>query len=237
MELHHIAENKSELIFAQALTLTGANDYSGATTVSSGELLVSTAFAGGGGVVVSRGAALGVTNASIGSAGVGNLAIAAGAELEFQSVASTTTPLVAASNVIVGGICAVKITGGSNLVAGSSFPLVSYAGAIAGSFTNLQLQMPYGWRGTLLNSGNQISLANVAAVSVTPPPLSASISGQQLRVVWPADHIGWRLQAQTNSLSSEAWVNVAGYPAGLTNRIVFPINEGNGSVFYRLVYP
>jgi hypothetical protein len=78
--------------------------------------------------------------------------------------------LVDAKNVTVGGICAVKITGGGSLVAGSSFPLVSYAGTFGGSFTNLQLQMPYGWRGALVNSGNQISLANVAVVSVTPPP-------------------------------------------------------------------
>ena len=219
------------------LTLTGANDYNGVTTVSNGELLVSTAFAGGGAVAVSSGAAYGVTNASTGSAQVGNLTFAAGTELEFQGIASTATPLVDTKNLTVGGICAVKITGGNSLVAGSSFPLVSYTGAFGGSFTNLQLQMPYGWRGALVNSGNQISLANVAAVSLTPPPLSASISGQQLQILWPADHIGWHLQAQTNSLSNEGWVNVAGNLVGLTNQFYFPINEGNGSVFYRLVYP
>jgi alpha-L-fucosidase 2 len=219
------------------LTLTGANDYNGATTISNGELLVSTAFAGGGGVAVNSGAALGLTNASLASAQIGNLTLAAGAVLEFQGVASTTTPLAAVGNVSVGGTCTLKITGGGGLVAGSSFPLLSYAGTFGGSFTNLQLQMPYGWRGTLVNSGSQISLTKVAVVSLTPPLLSASISGQQCQLLWPGDHIGWRVQAQTNSLSQTGWVNVAGNWVGLTNQLLLPISEGNGSVFYRLVYP
>jgi len=35
---------------------------------------------------------------------------------------------------------------------------VSYAGTLGGSFANLQLQMPYGWRGALANIGKQIVL-------------------------------------------------------------------------------
>jgi hypothetical protein len=54
---------------------------------------------------------------------------------------------------------------------------------------------------------------------------------------WPADHIGWQLQAQTNDLNKgigSNWFNVAG--STLTNQISFPINSGNGAVFFRLFY-
>jgi len=219
------------------LTLTGADDYSGTTTVSNGELVVSTGFAGRGNFLVINGAALGVTNLSSGSALVSNLTTANGAALEFQNVASTSTPFILASNVAVGGICPVKITGGSSLVAGSSYPLVGYGGTFGGGFPNLQLQMPYGWRGTLMNSGNQISLVNVAVVSVTLPQLSVLLNGQQFQLLWPADHIGWHLQAQTNSISSGGWVNVGSNLVSMTNQVVISINESDGRVYYRLVYP
>ena len=220
------------------LTLTGANTYTGPTTVSNGELIVSTVFAGNGIFLVTNSATLGVTNLSATSALISNLVTAAGSALEFQNVSSTTTPLVLASNVTVGGSCTVKITGTNGLVAGGSYPLVSYAGTLSGTFANLQLQSPYGWRGTLVNSGNQISLANVAVISTVPPQMSLTPNGQQLQLLWPQGNTGWRLQVQTNALNSGLgtnWVDVP--PAVFTNQMTLPIVITNGSVFYRLVYP
>lgn len=75
-------------------------------------------------------------------------------------------------------------------------------------------------------------------VNASPTNIVFSVTGNQLTLSWPTDHIGWRLQAQTNSLSvgiSTNWANVNGSSA--TNQIVVPINITNGSVFYRLVYP
>jgi autotransporter-associated beta strand protein len=214
------------------LTLTGANTYTGNTTVSNGMLLITTTAATMGNYTVASPATLGVTNVSGGSALVSNLTVAAGSKLEFQNVASPTMPLIAASNVTVNGGCTVKITGASGLVAGNSYPLISYAGAFSGTFTNLQLQTPYGWCGTLVNSGKQISLANVAVVSTTPPQLGTGITNGQLQLNWPGDHIGWRLLMNTN-LAGTNWVDVS--PAGLTNQV--SIGTTNGSVFYRLTYP
>src|ERR1039458_4414464 len=131
------------------LTLTGVNTYTGNTTVSNGMLLVTTVSAAKGNYAVVNGATLGVNNTSSSSALVSNLTVAAGSKLEFQNVASPTIPLIAASNVTVSGSCTVKLTGTGGLVAGYSYPLVSYAGTLSGSFANLQLQMPYGWRGML----------------------------------------------------------------------------------------
>jgi autotransporter-associated beta strand protein len=216
------------------LTLTGANSYSGQTTVSNGELVVSTSFAGNGNVFVNAGATFGVTNLSGGSALVSNLTAAAGSALEFQNAASATTPLIAAGNVTVNGGCSVKITGTNGLVAGGSYPLVSYAGTSSGAFTNFQLQMPCGWRGALANVGKQIVLTNVAVVATTPPQLGFGLTNGQLQLNWPGDHTGWRLLMNTN-MTGTNWVDVS--PAGPTNQTTIRISTANAGVFYRLVYP
>ncbi len=215
------------------LTLLSANTYTGATRVNSGELLLTTVAQAKSSFTVTNGATLGVTNASSSSALVSNLTVAAGSALEFQNVNSTTAPLLVASNLMVNGGCVVKVTGTNGLVAGSSYPLASYAGTLNG-FTNLQLQIPYGWRGTLVNGGNQISLANVAVVATTPPQVGIGLTNGQMQLNWPGDHTGWRLQMNTN-LASANWADVPS--ATVTNQIPIPVNGTNTSVFYRLVYP
>ena len=72
------------------------------------------------------------------------------------------------------------------------------------------------------------------SVSLTRPQVAFSLAGNQLQLGWPADHVGWHLQTQTNSLGTN-WFTVSGSTA--TNRIFLPVNPANGSVFFRLVYP
>ena len=219
------------------LTLTGANTYTGGTAVNLGSLVISTVSAANGNYTVANNATLGVNNVSSGSAAANNLIVAAGSNLEFQNVTSTTTPLIAAGSVTVNGSCTMNITGANGLAAGGSYPLVSYAGTLGGSFANLQLQMPYGWRGALANIGKQIVLTNVAVVATTPPQMDVTVTGPQLQLAWPATHTGWRLQVQTNALNSGLGTNWTDIPATSTNQIAVPISTTNGSVFYRLVYP
>ena len=214
------------------LTLTGTNTYTGQTTVSNGELVVSTVFAGNGKFMMTNGATLGVTNLSNGSALVSNLVAAAGTALEFFNVSSTATPLVLASNLTLGGSCTLKITGTNGLVAGSTYPLIKYAGTLSGAFSSFQLQMPYGWRGTLTTASRQISLANVAVVATTPPPMSVTLNGQQLQLLWPQTNTGWRLLMNTN-LAGTNWLDVSG--ANATNLMLF--GSTNRSLFFRLIYP
>jgi 4-phytase/acid phosphatase len=64
-----------------------------------------------------------------------------------------------------------------------------------------------------------------------PTNITASVSGNTLAIAWPADHIGWILQAQTNGLSTGQWFDVPGSDA--VNAVVIPINPANTSVFYR----
>jgi hypothetical protein len=57
-----------------------------------------------------------------------------------------------------------------------------------------------------------------------------------MQLSWPMDHLGWRLEMQTNSLSSATgWVTVPGSTA--TNQVSVPINPVNGNAFFRLAYP
>jgi 4-phytase/acid phosphatase len=68
-----------------------------------------------------------------------------------------------------------------------------------------------------------------------PTNITASVSSKTLTIAWPADHIGWILQAQTNGLSTGQWFDLPGSDA--VNAVVIPINPANTSVFYRLSRP
>jgi len=80
--------------------------------------------------------------------------------------------------------------------------------------------------------------ASAQPVSVLPPPLNISSSMGQLQLAWPADHLGWRVEAQTNLPGGGLGTNWVTVPnsAG-TNKIFIPTGAGNGSVFFRLAYP
>ena len=64
-----------------------------------------------------------------------------------------------------------------------------------------------------------------------PTNIMVNVSTNTLTIAWPADHLGWILQAQTNGLSTGQWFDVPGSDA--TNAVVIPINPANTSVFYR----
>lgn len=84
-----------------------------------------------------------------------------------------------------------------------------------------------------------ISVFDITGViSTVPPDLNLTVANGQLQLSWPADHTGWTLQMQTNSLSvglSTNWVNVSGSTSVDSTNI--PITTTNSSVFFRLVYP
>jgi len=80
--------------------------------------------------------------------------------------------------------------------------------------------------------------ASAQPVSTVPVPLNFAASGGQIQLSWPMDHLGWRLETQTNAPGvgiGTNWVTVADSTA--TNQIFAPVNPTSGSVFFRLVYP
>jgi len=69
-------------------------------------------------------------------------------------------------------------------------------------------------------------------ITDNPTNLTVSVSSNTITIAWPADHIGWILQAQTNGLSAGQWFDSPG--SGAVNAVVIPVNPANTSVFYRL---
>jgi autotransporter-associated beta strand protein len=106
--------------------------------------------------------------------------------------------------------------------------------------------VPANWNGDQLQvtvsnaSGTTNAFVTLAIsnINTSPTNIVASVTNNLLYLSWPTDHIGWQLQAQTNSVSvgiSNNWVNVNGSTG--TNQVAMPINPANGTVFYRLIYP
>lgn len=130
---------------------------------------------------------------------------------------------------------------GPKLQVGDFFQL--FPGATAG-FSTIQLQTDdvphnarYTWANTVVSDG-RITVASVSIiVNPNPTNIVTSVSTNSLTLSWPADHAGWTLQTQTNSLTkgiSTNWVDVAN--SALTNKVVMPIVATNGSVFFRMVF-
>jgi len=88
-----------------------------------------------------------------------------------------------------------------------------------------------------------LSSTNTFSVIVVPNIVATNLTllnsgGTNLTLSWPADHTGWRLEIQTNTLQiglSTNWAIFTGSAA--TNQVVTPITKTNGAVFFRMIYP
>jgi lysophospholipase L1-like esterase/fibronectin type 3 domain-containing protein len=75
-------------------------------------------------------------------------------------------------------------------------------------------------------------------VSLSPPMLDLTLSNNLVQLSWPADHTGWRLEAQTDPLDTGLganWFTISN--SDQVNNISLPAAQTNGCVFHRLVYP
>ena len=122
-------------------------------------------------------------------------------------------------------------------VAGNTYNLIQ-AVSFVGTFVSNSLPAlnpGLAWNTAGLSNG---VLSVIQSVATNPTNITFSITGSQLLLQWPADHTGWKLQAQTNNLSVGLGTNWATLPnSQTTNRFLAPLDVGNGSVFYRLLYP
>jgi alpha-L-rhamnosidase len=93
--------------------------------------------------------------------------------------------------------------------------------------------------GSNANGGDNTVFIDNVQLSFAPVLASPNLGGQlvnrQIQIFWPADHTGWRLQMQTNTLIGTNWMTVLG--SMLTNQFVSPVDFASGSVFFRLAYP
>jgi len=227
------------------LTLSGVNTYTGLTTVSNGTLVISTAHAGNGDFAVNDNKTLGVVNNGGSQTALLNsltLGDAAGpTKLFFTNVASTTVPVMTVATAVTrNGTCNIAISN-SLVSTGGVYPLVKY-GSLAGAGSFVLSSVPSGVTATLTNDASNLWIALKVSVgnnvNTNPTNITSVVNGNQLILSWPTDHIGWRLQAQTNSLSTGLGTNWVDVPnTGAVNSYTNVINAANGSVFYRMVYP
>ncbi len=87
-------------------------------------------------------------------------------------------------------------------------------------------------------STNSLPVSASPLPSNQPTNIVLQTTGNQLQLAWPQDHLGWRLQIQTNNLStglSTNWATVGNSTNVNATNIL--INPNNGAVFLRLVYP
>jgi autotransporter-associated beta strand protein len=238
------------------LTMTAASTYTGGTVISNGTLLISGSLGQTAVTVATNG-----TLAGTGSVG-SNVTVNVGGTIS-PSVVGTIGTFNVASNVVLQGTTAMDINqstatndvlkaGGSityggtlsvtnlagTLTGSSTFKLFT-AGSYTGAFTSITPAIPQAglaWNTNTLTTDGILRF--VVTVNTTPTNITTVVNGNNLELSWPADHTGWRLQVQTNSLTVGIytnWVDVAG--SASVNSVTNTINANNGSVFYRMIYP
>jgi hypothetical protein len=75
---------------------------------------------------------------------------------------------------------------------------------------------------------------SLRVVSTAPPTLNYTNTGSALQFSWTGN---FKLQSQTNSLGVGLGSNWADYPGGSTSPVSVPVDQAQGSVFFRLVSP
>lgn len=249
---------------AGTLTLSGANTYTGTTSINAGTL----ALAGGGSIVSSpnisigsganlsaaSGLILGVAQTLTGNGtvqgnltvngtlapGVGIGVLTCNNNVSLQPGSATFMELNPALGtndlLIVGGALAyagtLHLTNLSgNLAGGDTFKLFNAASS-SGNFSTIS-----GSPGAGLDWKFNPATGMLAVYSTVPAGLVFGVANNNLSISWPADHVGWTLQVQTNDLNAGLGTNWISLPssAGET-QFTAPLDAGNSSVFYRLIY-
>jgi hypothetical protein len=169
--------------------------------------------------------------------------------LTAGEVASLVTPLAAPTGLVATpGEAQVALAW--NPVVNTVSYQVSRATAAAGPYAPVMVLAGTVFTDTDLVNGTNyfyvVKAANGAGLGAATAPVAArpfslapvALGGQAtdagLALNWPADHTGWRLLVQTNTLAVD-WLLVPGSTA--TNWMVLPFDPAVGAVFYRLARP
>lgn len=242
---------------AGTLTLAAAESYTGGTIISQGTLQLA-----------NNGSLNGTTNINIAAGATfsvpASYTINAGATLTANSGATSSaisgTAINLGSNPIVlnydgthpaltigqGGT--LTLNGNAFTVNGSplpvSFPYVliqQSSGSIvsSGTYTVTGTAIGPGTAGTISVSGGKVLLTIVTTVNPQPPNLLLAAAPGSITIGWPTN-LGWRLQYQSNTVSTGFLTNSANWltwPNSTTvTQMVIPVLTTN-EIFFRLVYP
>ena len=234
-------------------TLSGANTYNGSTIISQGILsvtgsLTNTAVTNTGGtltgtgvinspVVIAGGTLNPGVSASLGETLTINNNLTLNGTALIQIGKSGATPvndsIVGVTNINYGGTLIVTNATGATLVAGDAFVLFSASGTKTGSFTNVVVAPSVAGLNAAFNPTNGTLIFSSAVV--TPPTLtSTNLGGGSLQFSWTGS---FKLQSQTNTLSTGLGTNWGDYPGGGSSPVNVTVDPTQGSVFFRLTQP
>ena len=237
-----------------SLTMDAVNTYGNGTTLAGGSLIVNGTLPAGT-FTISSGTTLGghgtiypavtlpsgatiAPGATIGKLTISNnVTLSAGSttRIELNKAALTNDQLRVVGNLAQGGSLIVTNLDGQ-LWAGDSFQIIT-ANTMSGAFaaTNLPALIPgFNWQWSPASG----TLSITSTVALNPTNITTTVSGNTVELSWPSDHIGWRLQAQTNSLLTGLdgnWFDVVG--STTTNSASVAVDPSAGTVFYRMIFP
>ena len=152
----------------------------------------------------------------------------------YKTASLLTNDLIIVSNqVTYAGTLQIRTNGSVAITNGDSFKLFQ-AGSATGNFTTIADPSGATWS---FNPATGVATVTALAptVNTTPTNIVTSVSGNQLTMQWPADHIGWFLQSNSVSLvNTSAWFNVLG--SDITNKVIMTTDTSKTNVFYRMKY-
>lgn len=234
------------------LALTSPESYTGTNTVLAGTLLVNSSLTtlamnvgtnatlGGSGtisgpVTLTNGATIQPGNQAIGTLTInGTLTMQSSTNYFLVSKTGSLKSVINATTVNYSGtLFATNIAGNSTLT--DTYNIYN-AGSHTGNFTAVTGSPGPGLAWAFNPTTGVLSV--IQGVNPNPTNIVVQVSGNQLTLSWPADHIGWQLQAQTNTLGKGLftnWVNVPGTTTVGTN--VITMDPSVGTVFYRMILP
>lgn len=210
-------------------SLTGTNTNfsstgSGSVTVAGGTLAGNGII--GGPVTVQSSATLAPGNSGLGTLTISNT-LTLGGNTVIEINKGVGFDQIKANAVNYGGTLTVTDLG-LNLLAGDTFQIFT-TGSHTSNFTSI-----VGSPGANLtwNFNPATGVLSVVSTSSTPPTLSVAQSGSTLTFTWT--DATFKLQSQTNSLTTGLGTNWSDYPGGGTSGVGVTINPANPSVFFRL---
>jgi len=216
------------------------------TSAAGSSVTVTNATLGGSGAINGSGTVQSNGVLSAGNNGIGTLAI--NNTLTFLGGSTNKAEVTSTgSHDLVTGLTSVAYNGtlfatnlSGTLTNGQTFPIFS-AAAHTGNFTNIVGAPGTGLVWAFNPTNGVLSVALGVNTNATNITYSLDATGTHLALSWPADHLGWSLEAQTNSLTvgilsgSTNWYKIAGTASVTSTNLA--INPTNATVFFRMVYP
>jgi len=160
--------------------------------------------------------------------------------MEVNAAAGTNDIVRGLTSVTYGGTLTLSNLTGT-ITASNAFKLFS-ADSYRGTFAAIAPASPgqdLAWNTNTLVTDGTLRVVSTAPTTISVGPITpCPPSSICFTLSWPADHIGWHLQTQTNPISvglGSNWLDVP--DSGTTNQMTFTVDSAAGCVFYRLVYP